>query len=436
MKFPKTDVVVVCALEEEMDAVKKAVPAEWSDVPTLPADRYRYVRACLSLIDGDEIEIVAAFAPTMGLTAAAVLTTKMILRFRPRLVAMIGVAGGVKKDGRDFGDILLPETTFDYETGKMTKVDGELVVEKSPTPLDVDSTLIQRIRSFATSTVLSAISESYGGTPSTTKLKIITGPVGSGSLVLQAEEPVTEIRNGYSRKLAGFEMELYAVHRACKEACHPAPLFVGMKSIMDFGVGKDDRHKHYAAYTAAECFVRFIKNDWGNLPLPEVPPPANAAGFHLRDVLHLAVECLQTLLSIRINGRYFEFGKEGARDVLRRMDDLHVEKTLMPGEQGLKFAYIDTDNLAICECYRTNAIVFQHLNGAEDYDPRIGSQIDSGQRWALCAPVQADDAVVGVVCFFSREELKELEGSEGLKQNVHTVATACARAIASGLRGR
>lgn len=436
MKFPKTDVVVVCALEEEMDAVKEAVRANWSDVPTIPADRYRYARARVSPTAGDEIEIVAAFAPTMGLTAAAVLTTKMILRFRPRLVAMIGVAGGVKKDGRDYGDILLPDTTFDYETGKMTKSGEDLVVEKSPNPLNVDSTLIQRIRSFATPTVLSSISNSYRGTPSDTKLKLIVGPVGSGALVLGAEEPVTEIKNGYSRKLAGFEMELYAVHRACKEACHPAPLFVGMKSIMDFGVGKGDQHKHYAAYTAAECFVQFLKHDWENLPLPEVPPPANAAGFHLRDVLQLAVECLQTLLSIRINGRYFEFVKKDEQDVLRRMDDLHVEKTLMPGEQALKFAYIKTDKLAICECYRTNAIVLQRLNGTEDYEPRIESQIDSTQRWALCAPVEADGAVLGVVCFFSREDLKDLESSEGLKESVHTVATACARAIASGLKGR
>lgn len=64
-------------------------------------------------------------------------------------------------------------------------------------------------------------------------------------------------------------MEAYAVHRACKDTIEPAPRFLCLKSISDFGHGKADEWQHYAAYTAAELWYRFLVEEWENLAFPE-----------------------------------------------------------------------------------------------------------------------------------------------------------------------
>jgi hypothetical protein len=45
----------------------------------------------------------------MGLTAAAIVTTQLIMQFRPRLVVMIGIAAGTRAGNKQFGDVLVAD---------------------------------------------------------------------------------------------------------------------------------------------------------------------------------------------------------------------------------------------------------------------------------------------------------------------------------------
>lgn len=99
-----------------------------------------------------------------------------------------------------------------------------------------------------------------------TPLRMHSGPLASGASVLATSEPIDEIRH-HGRKLIGVEMEAYAVHLACHAAVDPPPAFVCMKSVCDFADEKNDDWQPYAAFTAAEAFRAFLRDEWEALSL-------------------------------------------------------------------------------------------------------------------------------------------------------------------------
>jgi nucleoside phosphorylase len=127
--------------------VKKVNGLQWSDLEPTSLDPQTYYQTTYTTAKGRALRVVAAAPNHMGMPASAVLATKMIIRFRPKLVAMVGIAAGVKKNAeRGFGDILAAEHTFDYGSGKMEIVDKEekrVEFHPDPKPLDVDVRLLQ-----------------------------------------------------------------------------------------------------------------------------------------------------------------------------------------------------------------------------------------------------------------------------------------------------
>lgn len=103
----KSDIGIVCALEyPELAAVLKALGGEanWKEVgDTRYAHVYRETR--METAGGEILRVVATTTTSMGLTAAAIATTQLVLQFRPRLVAMIGIAAGTRAGGKQFGDV-------------------------------------------------------------------------------------------------------------------------------------------------------------------------------------------------------------------------------------------------------------------------------------------------------------------------------------------
>ena len=93
--------------------------------------------------------------------------------------------------------------------------------------------------------------------------------MGSGAQVIDASKPVIDVLDHW-RKLVGIEMEAYGVHLACVTAATPSPELLCMKSICDFAAAKNDDWQDYAAYTAAELFYEFLKQEWETL-FPDTP---------------------------------------------------------------------------------------------------------------------------------------------------------------------
>jgi CheY-like chemotaxis protein len=87
------DIAFITALRSpELEFVLK-LPLDWK-VLKLPNDPSEYHTGIYEQ-DGKKFTFVAGSAPQMGMTAAAVMTMKMIHAFRPKYVVMTGIAAGV-----------------------------------------------------------------------------------------------------------------------------------------------------------------------------------------------------------------------------------------------------------------------------------------------------------------------------------------------------
>lgn len=264
------DVAIVCALPSpELEKVRDTGAQKWTVLPSDPHDQTTYYQSIYTTKLGHPLRVIAAAASQMGPPAAAVLASKMILRFRPKLVAMVGIAAGTKRSDQQFGDILAAEHTFDWGSGKLADTDGAIRFEPDPQPLDIHPRLRDRLKAWGArdgEAELHSIRCKWPDTPPAGLLRLHVGPLASGSSVINHSQPVQDIKEHW-RKLIGIEMEAYAVHFACRNTVDPQPVFLGLKSVCDFATKKEDSWQKYAAFTSAEFCHSFLIAEWENLHL-------------------------------------------------------------------------------------------------------------------------------------------------------------------------
>jgi nucleoside phosphorylase len=255
------DIAIICALHDpELAAVLALSP--WGRGPQVAGDPQTYHTTTWLTKKGQSLCVVAAAPNHMGLTAAGVLAAKMVLQFQPRLVAMVGIAAGAKEKAQGFGDILVPEQTFDYGSGKTIAKGKRVTVLPNPNPLPIRPKALGRIKEWQRERAgLDGIQTAWQAAQPRTRLQLHTGPMFSSPTVLQTDLPIQELAQQW-RKLAGIEMEAHAVHRACTDTIDPPPMFLCAKSICDFAEGKDDKWQHYAAYTSARFLQEFVVHEW------------------------------------------------------------------------------------------------------------------------------------------------------------------------------
>jgi nucleoside phosphorylase len=204
--------------------------------------------------------VVAAAAIEMGMPAAASLATKMIIAFKPRYLAMAGIAAGI---GLNYGDIIIADQSWDYGSGKLKQgLEGESDSIFSPAPnyIPIDPTLKEQAETFISSRRdrIAAIQASWQGNPVHSVLKAVVGPMASGAAVIEHEGKVEEIRQ-HNRKVIGVEMETYGVYLAARIAPEPRPFVFSVKSVCDFGVPpKTDEYQRYAAFTSARFIYELV----------------------------------------------------------------------------------------------------------------------------------------------------------------------------------
>jgi len=194
----------------------------------------------------------------MGMAASASLTMKMIVQFRPRFVAMVGIAAGVKGN---YGDVLVASHCWDYGSGKHVRPTGKKggLFQPAPSQLDLDPLMQARIQLFAMKEAIPRDvhgrwrGEGGGSNPFAVKI----GPLASGAAVV-ADRAIVESILGHNRKLIGLEMETYGVYMAARLCPTPRPFVISMKAVCDFGdSSKGDDYQAYAAFTSAQYMFEF-----------------------------------------------------------------------------------------------------------------------------------------------------------------------------------
>ena len=192
----------------------------------------------------------------MGMPAAAISAMKLIDNFRPRYIAMTGIAAGVVGD---FGDILIADQSWDYGSGKLGKDNSGLrKFLPAPTAIQLNPALKYQLNWFVSRrSALEKIRSAWRGREAAKALKVHIGPLASGASVVESKELIEELLS-HNRKLIGVEMETYGVFLAARMCREPRPTAMSFKSVCDFGNGeKDDQFQEYAAFTSANFLYEF-----------------------------------------------------------------------------------------------------------------------------------------------------------------------------------
>jgi nucleoside phosphorylase len=260
----KTDVGIVCALEQpEFEALMNAMggPEKWKVVGS-PRFPHVYRETVIATGHSKNLRIVGTTSTSMGLTAAAIVTTHLILQFKPRLVVMVGIAAGTRAGDRRFGDVLVADPSVDYNSGKVSFAGGIREFLPDPYPIGLNPRLRSVLHKYrGDHPVFVDIRGRWRGSLPPGSNRVHIGPLGAADQVIDDESRIVEIQRNW-RKLIGVEMETYGVYRACYEAPDPKPRFVSFKAVCDFAAVKSDSWQQYAAFVAAEFTSEFLKNEW------------------------------------------------------------------------------------------------------------------------------------------------------------------------------
>jgi nucleoside phosphorylase len=250
------DVAIITAIEKELEAVKR-LPYEWKLSNHAEDSTNYYTGIC---IKGDkQLRVVAASASAMGMTAAAVLSMKLIQHFTPKYLVMLGITAGIKNEDMNYGDILAADLAYDYGSGKVVELEGMPSFLPDPRPINLNTDIKGKLLLAAgNSHLLQEIKSQWAANKPTHSLKVHVGPVASGSFVL-AYSPIVDMVKSHNRKLIGLEMETYGVMFAAQNCIKPRPIALSLKSVTDFAdCNKSNEFQDYACYTSVVFFHKFI----------------------------------------------------------------------------------------------------------------------------------------------------------------------------------
>ncbi len=257
------DLCVVTALQVPENAAVLDLDWKWKplDLPSEVATFY----SGIFQNGGSTRSVIASTATRMGMTAATIVAMKAIYNFRPRYLAMVGIAAGIRGEC-NLGDIIVADPTWDYGSGKWAARGSDTVFEISPHQIPLNAVLRNKFEQLGRDTAsLNTIREQWRGPKPDTVLRMIIGPTASGSAVRGDGNAASEVKAQH-RKAAAIEMEAYAVMAAAYEAPLPEVRAFVAKAICDFAdEKKTDDFQAYAAYTSASVLRIFAEQ---YMPLP------------------------------------------------------------------------------------------------------------------------------------------------------------------------
>ena len=212
------DSVIITAVDDEYDAVKDSM-ADWKEL-------YLEDDPCIYLFNkytvaGEEKTLLLVKLQEMGMTAASNVCTKIILKFSPEKIIMVGICGGVK--GKvDLGDLIVASTSWDYGNGKIKPklpTAHKAYYEFEAAPNQIPSSYVGLDKFKASSQhifeqIIKEWNDIHQGAEINSKLHI--GPMPSGAAVICDSALYEQIIRPQHRKCLGLDMETYAIYYAAK----------------------------------------------------------------------------------------------------------------------------------------------------------------------------------------------------------------------------
>ena len=252
------DVAIVCAVDTEMAAVKRAFKGKNLKRIDFTNDASDYYYIELRK-ENKTLKVVIAQQREMGIAAATSLSQSIIYHFRPRYIIMVGIAAGIG-DGKNFGDIIVATEVWNYSSGKyITDEEGKIAFSPDPKHISLQANM-ESILKRDYSQVLYTIRKEWNS-DILTDLNLVLGPLACGTAVVGNSKIVDDMIKQHSRKTVGLDMESYGVFFAANYGLDNKTIPICLKSISDFAdEKKGDGYQRYAAYTSAEFAKYLIEN--------------------------------------------------------------------------------------------------------------------------------------------------------------------------------
>jgi nucleoside phosphorylase/CheY-like chemotaxis protein len=246
--------IMTALMTPEMEAVHK-LPWNWE--PEQPMDDVNFARLGSFSSGGETYKVITACATRMGMMSTALLSAKLITKFRPKFLSMTGICAGVQGKS-NIGDAIFADPTWDWQSGKRVKDTENTQFSVAPHQLGPAEFLRSRIQQFANDRAIWDKIRDGWPASSVNSPRLLLGPLVSGSAVLADGQVVEEIKLQH-RSLLGIEMEAYGLFAAAAGAEFPRPTPLAIKSVCDFADDqKSDEFQSYAAYTSARALGGFF----------------------------------------------------------------------------------------------------------------------------------------------------------------------------------
>lgn len=246
-----TDICFITALRDPELVGVLALPINWSAEESL-GNGILFQRG-IYCTGEHKLNLICAHSTQMGLVAATLVSRLIIEKFKPRLIMMTGICGGIGNTVK-LGDLIVAEKSWDWQSGKWLH-DGSF--EAAPDQKDASPELIGLARGM-----IGATNEFYsnyiGDRPKDTST-IVVGPMVSGSAVVESSELHTRFKMQH-RKAVAVDMECYGVYFSAFMSPPPIPKFICLKAVSDLSdKDKSDNIQLYCSKLSASIALKIAE---------------------------------------------------------------------------------------------------------------------------------------------------------------------------------
>jgi nucleoside phosphorylase len=289
MSQHQTDIIIVCALPKERDAVLRYIgPTE-----SIAIGQRKYKLANIAGGEGEQLKVVVRTLPGMGSVQAGIATTQAILDWEPYYIILSGIAGGHKASDRRLGDLVIAQQIVGYELGKLQAG----IMRRRFQVLRPAFDLMQAAYRTETTDWSRRIQVPRPEPPSGQPPRVHYGVVASGEKVVADSHLMAELASSWSR-LVAIEMEAYGTALAANQASNP-PGVLMVKSLCDWAdESKNDHWQEYAADAAASFTISLlgaVKVHRFNRPCPAENSTIEAAAHCDATAISCFRACFQRL---------------------------------------------------------------------------------------------------------------------------------------------
>lgn len=244
------DACFLTALREPEHQEVLNLPLDWSEEEYLEGG-VSFSRG-RTTIRGVERKFVAIHCAQPGPVQAAITTKTVIDVFRPRVLVMSGICGGI--EGKiSIGDVVIADKSWDWQCGKW--VTGG-TFEIAPDQKEASTALVALAQQAGEK--LSQFYKSYEGARPNNQPTLFVGPMVSGSAVVADPAMHTGFITQHRKSLA-VDMECYGFYCAARSSTLLTPKILCIKSVSDLANReKSDDYQSYCSYVSAKLALEVL----------------------------------------------------------------------------------------------------------------------------------------------------------------------------------